>query len=138
MMRIIDDETGLPLEAAEKIKKRLQSVEDRVKVIEVGEMGYALGSPENPVADVIAENITIVSEKKLKTDIRELKDEELDLPLPKPKAYKINGKELIGFMAEEMPEKIKTPGGYSLNMLIALLAYKINKLEQEINKLKQK
>lgn len=120
------------------LTQKITEVENRVEVIEISEAGYIMGSPENPVADIIAENITIVSEKSKKTDIRELSDEELNLPLPKPKAYKIGEKEYIGFMAEEIPEKIKTPGGYSLNMVVALLTYKIIKLEEEIKKLKLK
>lgn len=169
-MSWIDGKTGLPSEAAEKIKtivrkleeenetlrkenevleKKVQQLEEEKQflaqkvsemenVVKVSDVGYVVGSTENPLIDIIAENITIVSEKNKKTDIRELKDEELDLPLPKPKAYKINGKEFIGFMAEEMPEKIRTIGGYSLNMLITLLVFKIQKLEQEINELKKK
>lgn len=145
----IDGETGLPQEAAEKIKKKFQrvenetqllaqkvsSVEDRVKIIEFGGAGYTVGSAANPLSDVITENITIISEKERKTDVREIDDEELEVELPRPKAYKIDDREFIGFIAEEMPDKIKTEQGYSLNMLITLLVYKIQKLEKEVKRL---
>ncbi|MEM4286554.1 MAG: hypothetical protein QXL65_02080 [Candidatus Caldarchaeum sp.] len=145
----IDGDTGLPQETAEKIKKKIQQVENetsllaqkigdvenRVKIIEVSGAEYAVGSAVNPLSDVVTQNITIISEKERKTDIREIDDEELEVALPRPKIYKIGDKEFIGFLAEEMPEKIKTQQGYSLNMLIALLVHKIQRLEKEVKRL---
>lgn len=128
MMRIVDRETGLPLEAA----KRLRQLEMKTEPIRIDEDSKtSIGSPEQPVAQVIASEITITSLRELKTGIHELTESELDIQLPAPKSYKIDGREKIGFIEDELPEKIRRPGGYSLDELVAILAYKVSKLERE-------
>jgi hypothetical protein len=90
-----------------------------------------IGSPENYVADVIAGNITIASSRGLKKEVRDVSDAELDVELPRPKKYRRNADspEELGFIAEEMPESVRRLGGYDLKAIVAILAYKVSKLE---------
>lgn len=141
----IDPETGLPEMAAEKIKPRLQLLETRIEglenktsIINVSKTATSVGTPDQPVSQVVTADLTIVSRVEKKKDIREARDDELDLPLPRPKAYRIEGVEgeLIGFIESELPEALRKPGGYSLNALVAILAYKVTKLEERLAKTK--
>jgi hypothetical protein len=165
----IDGETGLPAEAAEKVKRRFQEYEAEIQrlkdennvlrerisefesVIRKTDTGVvisdvvieptrisatapnmlAIGSPENYVADVIAGNITIVSSRELKEEVRDVSDSELDVELPRPKKYRrdANSPEEFGFVAEEMPESVRRLGGYDLKAVVAILAYKVSRLE---------
>ena len=43
---------------------------------------------------------------------------------------------MIGFMAEELPEFLRRGDGYDLKALVAILALKVSKLEEELSKLK--
>jgi hypothetical protein len=168
----IDGETGLPAEAAEKVKRRFQEYEAEIQrlkdennvlrerisefesVIRKTDTGVvisdvvieptrisatapnmlAIGSPENYVADVITGNITIVSSRELKEEVRDVSDSELDVELPRPKKYRrdINSPEELGFVAEEMPESVRRLGGYDLKAIVAILAYKVSKLENAL------
>jgi hypothetical protein len=168
----IDNETGLPAEAAEKVKRRFQEYEAEIQrlkdennvlrerisefesIIRKTDTGVvisdvvieptrisatapnmlAIGSPENYVADVIAGNITIVSSRELKEEVRDVSDSELDVELPRPKKYRrdINSPEELGFVAEEMPESVRRLGGYDLKAIVAILAYKVSKLENAL------
>ncbi|MEM0382409.1 MAG: hypothetical protein QW580_07125 [Nitrososphaerota archaeon] len=154
MMRWIDAETGLPLEVAEKIKPRIikleadissikplvEALEQKTGIIQPSDSGVNVGTPENPAANVVAENVTVVSAEERKISIREPGEEELDLPLPRPKAYmfKGRGEEFIGFIVNELPPRLQRPGGYSLNELVAVLAYKVAKLERRLAELEKK
>jgi hypothetical protein len=165
----IDGETGLPAEAAEKVKRRFQEYEAEIQrlkdensvlrarvseleaVVRKTETGAVvadivieptlisamapnqlnIGTPENYVADVIVGNITIASSRVLKKEVRDVSDSELDVELPRPKKYKRdeNSPEELGFVAEEMPESVRRPGGYDLKAVVAILAYKVSRLE---------
>jgi hypothetical protein len=169
MPTVIDNETGLPLEAAEKVKRRFQEYEAEIQrlkdennvlrarvseleaVVRKTETGavvadvvieptrisatapntLVIGSPENYVADIITGNITIASSRATKTSVRDVSDAELDVELPRPKKYRrdAGGPEELGFVAEEMPEIIKRVGGYDLKAVVAILAYKVSRLE---------
>ena len=59
--------------------------------------------------------------------------------LPSPKIYeRVEGRggTEIGFIAEELPEFLRRGNGYDLKALIAILALKVSKLEEELSKLK--
>jgi len=169
MPTVIDNETGLPAEAAEKVKRRFQEYEAEIQrlkdensvlkarvlefeavvrktdtgvvisdvVIEPARISatapnqLVIGSPENYVADVITGNITIASSRELKKEVRDVSDAELDVELPRPKKYRRdeNSSEELGFVAEEMPELIRRVGGYDLKAVVAILAYKVSRLE---------
>jgi hypothetical protein len=170
MPTVIDNETSLPLEAAEKVKRRFQEYEAEIQrlkdennvlrarvselaaVVRKTETGavvadvvieptrisatapnkLVIGSPENYVADVIAGNITIASSRGLKKEVRDVSDAELDVELPRPKKYRRdeNSPEELGFVAEEMPESVRRLGGYDLKAVVAILAYKVSRLEK--------
>jgi cell division septum initiation protein DivIVA len=165
----IDGETGLPAEAAEKVKRRFQEYEAEIQrlkdensvlrarvseleaVVRKTETGVVvadvvieptqisatapnkliIGSPENYVADVFTGNVTIASSLGTKTSVRDISDAELDVELPRPKKYRrdANSPEELGFVAEEMPESVRRPGGYDLKAVVAILAYKVSRLE---------
>jgi hypothetical protein len=165
----IDGETGLPAEAAEKVKRRFQEYEAEIQrlkdensvlrarvseleaVVRKTETGVVvadvvieptqisatapnkliIGSPENYVADVFTGNVTIASSLGTKTSVRDISDAELDVELPRPKKYRRdeNSPEELGFVAEEMPESVRRLGGYDLKAVVAILAYKVSRLE---------
>ena len=165
----IDGETGLPAEAAEKVKRRFQEYEAEIQrlkdensalrarvselelVVRKTDTGVVIsdvvieptrisatapnklviGSPENYVADVFTGNVTIASSLTTKTSVRNVSDAELDVELPRPKKYRRdeNSPEELGFVAEEMPESVRRPGGYDLKAVVAILAYKVSRLE---------
>jgi hypothetical protein len=91
-----------------------------------------IGSPENYVADVFTGNVTIASSLETKTSVRDISDAELDVELPRPKKYRRdeNSPEELGFVAEEMPESVRRVGGYDLKAVVAILAYKVSRLEK--------
>jgi hypothetical protein len=165
----IDGETGLPAEAAEKVKRRFQEYEAEIQrlkdentvlkarvselesVVRKTDTGVVIsdvvieptrisatapntlviGSPENYVADVFTGNVTIASSRETKTSVRDVSDSELDVELPRPKKYRRdeNSSEELGFVAEEMPAIIRRVGGYDLKAVVAILAYKVGRLE---------
>ena len=97
-----------------------------------------VGDPNNYLNDVITANVTIASSRDGKTDIIEPNDAELDIQLPKPKKYiRREGKqeEELGFIADELPQIVRRGNGYDLKSLVAILAYKIVKLEQKLARL---
>jgi hypothetical protein len=166
----IDGETGLPAEAAEKVKRRFQEYEAEIQrlkdentmlrarvselesVVRKTDTGVVIsdvvieptrisatapnqlviGSPENYVADVFTGNVTIASSQETKTSVRDVSDAELDVELPRPKKYRRdeNSPEELGFVAEEMPESVRRVGGYDLKAVVAILTYKISRLEK--------
>jgi hypothetical protein len=170
MPTVIDNETGLPLEAAEKVKRRFQEYEAEIQrlkdennvlrarvseleaVVRKTETGAVvadvvieptrisatapnqlnIGTPENYVANVFTGDITIASSLETKTSIRDVSDAELDVELPRPKKYRrdANSPEELGFVAEEMPESVRRRGGYDLKAVVAILAYKVSRLEK--------
>jgi hypothetical protein len=170
MPTVIDNETSLPLEAAEKVKRRFQEYEAEIQrlkdennvlrarvseleaVVRKTETGVVvadvvieptqisatapnkliIGSPENYVADVFTGNVTIASSLETKTSVRDISDAELDVELPRPKKYRRdeNSPEELGFVAEEMPESVRRVGGYDLKAVVAILAYKVSRLEK--------
>jgi hypothetical protein len=170
MPTVIDNETGLPAEAAEKVKRRFQEYEAEIQrlndennvlrarvseleaVVRKTETGAVvadvvieptrisatapnqlnIGTPENYVANVFTGDITIASSLETKTSVRDVSDAELDVELPRPKKYRrdANSPEELGFVAEEMPESVRRRGGYDLKAVVAILAYKVNRLEK--------
>jgi hypothetical protein len=170
MPTVIDNETGLPFEVAEKVKRRFQEYEAEIQrltdennvlrarvseleaVVRKTETGVVvadvvieptqisatapnkliIGSPENYVADVFTGNVTIASSLETKTSVRDISDAELDVELPRPKKYRRdeNSPEELGFVAEEMPESVRRVGGYDLKAVVAILAYKVSRLEK--------
>jgi len=191
MIRWIDGETGLPKEAAEKIKEKIsqlqaentllkerviileqenQLLREKVRLIEEGGLGVkkstdsiafipqdqavaqltsngyfkpvapnvlVIGDQDSYLNDIITANITVASTIKTKTAVTEPNDSELDVVLPKPKKYRRGegkGGEELGFIAEELPPIVRKGQGYDLKALIAILTYKINKLEQQLKK----
>jgi len=170
----IDNETGLPAEAAEKVKRRFQEYEAEIQrlkdensalrarvselesVVKKTDTGVVIsdvvieptrisatapnklviGSPENYVADVFTGNVTIASSLTTKTSVRNVSDAELDIELPRPKKYRRgeNSPEELGFVAEEMPEIIRRVGGYDLKAVVAILAYKVSRLENMLRR----
>jgi len=91
-----------------------------------------IGEPENYLNEVTTANITIPSLKKTKEETQEITDEELEIQLPKPRKYQRKEgrkEEEIGFIAEELPPILRRDGGYDLKALVAVLAYKVARLE---------
>jgi hypothetical protein len=129
MPTVIDNETGLPLEAAEKVKRRFQEYEAEIQRLKdennvlrarVSELEVVVRKTETGVvvADVV--------------EVRDVSDSELDVELPRPKKYRRdeNSPEELGFVAEEMPESVRRVGGYDLKAVVAILAYKVSRLEK--------
>ena len=98
-----------------------------------------IGDDEAYLNDVVTANVTIASASSSKENIRELDPSMLDIKLPSPKIYqRVEGRggTEIGFIAEELPEFLRRGNGYDLKALIAILALKVSKLEEELSKLK--
>ena len=98
-----------------------------------------IGDDEAYLNDVVTANVTITSVSSSKENIRELDPSMLDIKLPSPKIYqRVEGRggTEIGFIAEELPEFLRRGNGYDLKALIAILALKVSKLEEELSKLK--
>ncbi|GBC68394.1 hypothetical protein HRbin01_00075 [archaeon HR01] len=97
----------------------------------------AVGDPDNYLNDIITANITIASTAGDKEDVRDIPDDELEVELPKPKRYIRKGgrrEEEIGYVAEELPPILRRGKGYDLKTLVAVLAYKIGRLEKRVSK----
>jgi len=100
-----------------------------------------IGDDEAYLNDVVTANVTITSASSSKENIRELDPSMLDIKLPSPKIYqRVEGRggTEIGFIAEELPEFLRRGNGYDLKALIAILALKVSKLEEELSKLKSR
>ena len=98
-----------------------------------------IGDDEEYLNDVVTANITIPSAAEFKENIRELDPSLLDVELPSPKVYERaegRGGVEIGFLAEELPEFLRRGRGYDLKALIAILALKVSRIEQELSRLK--
>ncbi len=136
-VRRISDENGDRLEFIPKDKAVAQLTSDGVlKPIEPNVL--RIGDQENYLNDVVTANVTIASSAKSKGSVRELDPSMLSVKLPTPKIYeRIEGrKEVeIGFIAEELPEFLRRGDGYDLKALVAILAWKITKIEEALSKL---
>ena len=94
-----------------------------------------IGDQENYLNDVVTANITVASLSGSKENIRELDPSLLDLELPNPKIYeRVEGKgeTEIGFITEELPPILRRGNGYDLKALVALLAWKVRRLEERL------
>ncbi len=73
-----------------------------------------------------------------KIDVQKIDEAELEkIIIPKPKKYKRkigDQREEIGFIAEELPELIRHRNGYDLKALVAILAWKITRIEELLGK----
>ncbi|MEM1946501.1 MAG: hypothetical protein QXH12_04550 [Candidatus Caldarchaeum sp.] len=139
----IDGETGLPQEAAEKIKKKISSTSEGVLIGEALLIGLdgikpvkplSLGSSNQYFLDVVSANITIPSKTDDKSDIVEADMNGLaSLRLPTVKKYVRKGRPELGFLAEEMPAEVRTSqGDIDLKALIAVLTAKVKRLEEAV------
>jgi hypothetical protein len=136
----IDGETGLPAEAAEKLKKLVRRTEEGAVIASTLEVTSSAVRPLNPIrlgtsdnfTDIVSENITIPSKKQAKEEIREVDVHALAaVSLPPPRKYIRRGREELGFIAEEMPSEVRTSqGDIDLKALIAVLAAKVWRLEE--------
>ena len=98
-----------------------------------------IGDQDAYLNDVVTANVTVASLPKSKENIRELDPNLLNIRLPTPKIYeRIEGRKEteIGFIAEELPEFLRRGDGYDLKALVAILALKVSRLEEELSKLK--
>ena len=136
-VRRISDENGDRLEFIPRDEAVAQLTSDGVlKPIEPNVL--RIGAQENYLNDIVTANITIASSAKSKGSVREPDPSMLSVKLPTPKIYeRIEGrKEVeIGFIAEELPEFLRRGDGYDLKALVAILAWKITKLEEALSKL---
>lgn len=107
---------------------------------------YRIGSWENYLSDVIAANLTVSSLSMFKKYIRPAEPRDWDIELPEPKRYVrvwsdaegVKEQEEIGLLAEDMPEHLRNPGGYSVNILLTILTGKIRKIESLLKVLDSK
>ena len=132
------DEDGDRIEFAPSDESIAQLTSDGVfKPIEPNVL--KIGDDEIYLNDVVTANVTIASMSNSKENIRELDPSMSDIRLPSPKIYeRVEGRggTEIGFIAEELPEFLRRENGYDLKALIAILALKVSKLEEELSKLK--
>jgi hypothetical protein len=139
----IDGETGLPAEAAEKLKKLVRRTEEGAVIASTLEVTSSavkpltpirLGTSDNFFTDIVSENITIPSKKQAKEEIREVDVNALAaVSLPPPRKYIRRGREELGFIVEEMPSEVRTSqGDIDLKALIAVLAAKVWRLEERV------
>ena len=135
-IRRISDENGDRVELAPSQEFTAQLTADGVlKPIKPNIL--KIGDDENYLNDVVTANVTITSLSEFKENVRELDPELLDVKLPTPKMYErtVGRKETeIGFIAEELPEFLRRGSGYDLKTLVALLAWKVTKLEDAMRK----
>jgi hypothetical protein len=129
MPTVIDNETGLPLEAAEKVKRRFQEYEAEIQRLK--DENNVLRARVSELEAVVRKTETGVVVADV-VEVRDVSDSELDVELPRPKKYKRdeNSPEELGFVAEEMPESVRRVGGYDLKAVVAILAYKVSRLEK--------
>ena len=137
-IRKVSDENGDRIELTPSQEFTAQLTSDGVlKPMEPNVL--RIGDDEEYLNDVVTANITIPSAAKFKENIRELDPSLLDVELPSPKVYERaegRGGMEIGFLAEELPEFLRRGNGYDLKALIAILALKVSRLEQELSRLK--
>jgi hypothetical protein len=129
MPTVIDNETGLPLEAAEKVKRRFQEYEAEIQRLK--DENNVLRAHVSELEAVVRKTETGVVVADV-VEVRDVSDSELDVELPRPKKYRRdeNSPEELGFVAEEMPENVRRLGGYDLKAVVAILAYKVSRLEK--------
>jgi hypothetical protein len=129
MPTVIDNETSLPLEAAEKVKRRFQEYEAEIQRLK--DENNVLRARVSELEAVVRRTETGVVVADV-VEVRDVSDSELDVELPRPKKYRRdeNSPEELGFVAEEMPESVRRVGGYDLKAVVAILAYKVSKLEK--------
>jgi len=139
-VRRVSDENGDRIEFVPKDEAVAQLTSDGVlKSIKPNVL--KIGDQENYLNDIVTANITIASSAKSKGRIREPDPSMLSVKLPTPKIYeRMKGrKEVeIGFIAEELPEFLRRGDGYDLKALVAILAWKITKIEEALSKLRIK
>jgi len=137
-IRKVSDEDGGRIELAPSDEFVAQLTSDGVfKPIEPNVL--KIGDDEAYLNDVVTANVTIASASSSKENIRELDPSMSDIKLPSPKIYERaegRGGTEIGFIAEELPEFLRRGDGYDLKALVAILALKISRLEEELSKLK--
>jgi hypothetical protein len=129
MPTVIDNETGLPLEAAEKVKRRFQEYEAEIQRLK--DENNVLRARVSELEAVVRRTETGVVVADV-VEVRDVSDSELDVELPRPKKYRrdADSPEELGFVAEEMPESVRRVGGYDLKAVVAILAFKVSKLEK--------
>jgi hypothetical protein len=129
MPTVIDNETGLPLEAAEKVKRRFQEYEAEIQRLK--DENNVLRARVSELEAVVRRTETGVVVADV-VEVRDVSDSELDVELPRPKKYRrdADSPEELGFVAEEMPENVRRLGGYDLKAVVAILAYKVSRLEK--------
>ena len=131
-IRRVSDENGDRIELAPSQEFIAQLTSDGVlKPVEPNIL--RVGDDENYLNDVVTANITIPSLSKF------LDPSMLEIRLPSPKIYeRVEGRGgvEIGFIAEELPEFLRRGDGYDLMALVAILALKVSRLEEELSKLK--
>ncbi|MCS6787696.1 MAG: hypothetical protein NZ733_00165 [Aigarchaeota archaeon] len=133
-IRETDSETGLSVDVA----RRLRELEARARVIKLdGEGRVSIGDAQDFPLEVVTAGLTVVSRRGAKRNVRALEGRDLEVTLPEPKRYEIGGKTLIGFLEDELPEAVRTEGGYSLIALIAVLVHKVNRLERVVQELRE-
>ncbi|MEM0349374.1 MAG: tail fiber domain-containing protein [Candidatus Caldarchaeum sp.] len=142
--QLLRDENTLLKERVQLLETVVQKTVDGALVANVkitpsrieAQQPYTLtiGSTDNPAADIIIANITISSKSSDKTDVSEVDEQVLAaLQLPKPKRYRRAGRWEIGFLAEEMPDILKTSeGGLDFKALVTYLAVKLMFLERVV------
>ena len=130
-IRKVSDENGDRIELAPSDQFITQLTSDGVlKPIEPNVL--KIGDQDAYLNDVVTANVTIPSLSRFKENVRDLDPKLLNVDLPTPKIYeRIEGRKEaeIGFMAEELPEILRRNGGYDLKALVAILAWKIRRME---------
>jgi len=136
-VRSVIDESGGKLEFVLKDKTVLELTSDGV-LKPSSPNTLKVGNYDEYLNDVITANITITSSMNDKIDVEEVDEKELEkIIIPKPRKYKrIIGaqREEIGFITEELPEIIRYRNGYDLKALVAILAWKIMRIEEFLKK----
>jgi len=137
-IRKVSDESGDRIELTPSQEFTAQLTSDGVlKPMEPNIL--RVGDDEDYLNDVVTANITIPSLSKFKEGVRDLDPSMLEIRLPSPKIYeRVDGRGgmEIGFIAEELPEFLRRGDGYDLKALVAILALKVSRLEEELSKLK--
>ena len=130
-VRKVSDENGDRIELAPSDQFITQLTSDGVlKPIEPNVL--KIGDQDAYLNDVVTANVTIPSLSRFKENIRDLDPKLLETELPTPKIYeRVEGRKEteIGFIAEELPEILRRNGGYDLKALVAILAWKIKRIE---------
>lgn len=138
-IRKVSDEAGERVEFAPSDRFIMQLTSDGVlKPIEPNIL--RIGDQENYLNDVITANITIPSLPRSKENVEDLDPSLLDIELPAPKIYERSEgrrEKEIGFMVDELPEILRRGDGYDLKALVAILAWKIQRLEKLLAKATQ-